>query len=181
MSLSFKVSLQALLLLGILSATTTIQAQENNKARLIGAAREIMTAARYCALITVDSSGRPRARTMDPFLPGDDMVVWFGTNPKSLKVTEIRRNPRVSVYYFDANTQGYVTISGIARLVYEPKEKARRWKDDWRAFYPDHDKHYLLIAVRPERLEVVNDSKGIVGDAKTWDPPSVNFKSSLLR
>lgn len=37
--------------------------------KLIAAAREIMQASRYAALVTLSESGAPRARTMDPFPP----------------------------------------------------------------------------------------------------------------
>ena len=107
---------------------------------LVAYAREIMTNARYCALISVDSVGRARARTMDPFPADEDMVVWLGTNSRSRKVAEIRRHPRVTLYYFDRENQSYVTIYGTARLVNDPKEKAKRWKDEWKAFYPDREK-----------------------------------------
>jgi len=96
------------------------------------------------------------------FSPDENMTVWFGTNPLSRKVSEIRRNPQVTLYYFDRENQAYVSMQGIARLVNDPKEKARHWKDDWKAFYPDRDKSYLLIEVRPVRLEVVNTKTGIV-------------------
>jgi len=151
------------------------QPQRRSKDELIAAAREIMTTTRYCALITADRSGRANARAMDAFSPDENMIVWFGTNPLSRKVSEIRRNPRVALYYFDRENQAYVSIQGIARLVNEPKEKARHWKDDWKAFYPDRDKSYLLIEVRPVRLEVVNTKTGIVGTSRDWQPPSVNF------
>ena len=144
--------------------------------RLITAAREIIVAARYCALITLDAAGHPQVRTMDPFAPGQDMVIWLGTNQKSRKVAEIRLNHRVALYYFDATEQSYVTISGIARLVNDPQEKAKRWKDEWKAFYPDRDKNYLLIAVSPDKLEVVSEKKGITGDKVNWDPPLVRFR-----
>jgi general stress protein 26 len=153
----------------------TVQSQPLERERLIQVAREIMTTARYCALITVDSAGRAHARTLDPFPPDDRMVVWLGTNPRTRKVAEIRRNPRVTLYYFDRDGESYVTIHGTARLVNSPHEKARRWKEEWKAFYPDRAKDYMLIAVTPERLEVVSVSKGIVGDDKTWRPPSVTF------
>jgi general stress protein 26 len=159
----------------------TTHAQESgakslSRAELIAAAHEIMTAARYCALITLDSSGSPQARTLDPFPPDENMVVWLGTNPRTRKVAQIRRNPRVTLYYFDREAQAYVTISGIARLVNDPIEKAKRWKDEWKDFYPDRARDFVLIAVKPERLEVVNVKKGIVGDPKTWKPPSVDFR-----
>jgi len=142
---------------------------------LISAAREIMTTTRYCALITTGRSGRAQARTMDAFAPEADMTVWLATNPRSRKVSEIRRNPKVTLYYFDRESSAYVTIYGTARLVTEKAEKARRWKDDWKAFYPDRDKGYLLIKVTPDRLEVVNINKGVVGTSPTWQPLSVDF------
>jgi general stress protein 26 len=149
--------------------------QRFSKDTLIGTAREIMGAARYCALITLDAHGRAHARTMDPFPPDENLVIWFGTNPKSRKVAEISRNNRVTLYYFDREGGASVTISGVARLVNDPNEKARRWKDEWKAFYPDREKGYLLIAVTPETLEVVNEKKGITGDTETWAPPSIRF------
>ena len=114
---------------------------------------------------------------MDPFPPGDDMVVWLGTNPKSRKVSEIGKNPRVVLYYFDLPSQSYVTISGTGRIVDDSLEKKRHWKDEWKDFYPDREKGYLLIAVTPEKLEVVSVKKGITGDASSWNPPSVNFRT----
>ena len=149
--------------------------QRVSKDTLITTAREIMGTARYCALITLDSKGRAHARAMDPFPPDENLVIWFGTNPQSRKVAEIRRNHRVTLYYFDRESRAYVTISGVARLVNDPKEKAKHWKDEWKAFYPDREKGYLLIAVTTETLEVVSEKKGIVGDAETWTPPAVRF------
>src|ERR1041385_8339532 len=166
------------LFIALLIAPIAINAQEPKKrsrAELISAAREIMTTARYCALITTDSRGRTHARTMDAFAPADDMIVWFGTNPRSRKVAEIRRNPRVTLYYFDRESQAYVSINGVARLVNDASEKARHWKDEWKAFYSNRDKDYLLIQVRPLSLEVVNTRTGIVGDEIKWQPPSVSF------
>jgi len=146
--------------------------------QLVAAAREIMTTSRYCALITSDAQGRTNARTMDAFAPDEQMIVWLATNPRSRKVTEIRGNPRVTLYYFDRENQAYVTIHGTARLVNDRDEKARHWKEEWNAFYPNRNKDYLLIKVVPTRLEVVDTKKGIVGDAKSWRPPTVLFPKS---
>jgi len=157
------------------------QPQRLSRDTLIATAREIMGAARYCALITLDSKGRAHARTMDPFPPDEHMLVWFGTNPKSRKVAEIRRNNRVTLYYFDREGAAYVSISGVARLSNDPQEKARRWKDEWKVFYPDREKGYLLIAVTPQELEIVSEKKGIVGDAIKWAPPTVRFGSGRPR
>ncbi len=159
------------------TSTPSLFAQSKTFTRdqLVAAAREIMTATRYCALITTDAHGRTNARAMDAFAPDDNLVVWFGTNPASRKVAEIRRNPRVTLYYFDRENQAYVTLHGVARVVNDPQEKVRHWKEDWKDFYPDRQKDYVLIEVRPLRLEVVNTKTGIVGNSRTWNPPSVTF------
>ncbi len=176
-SIRDKLRFAVIALLVIAALVPEVLGQRLSKDELIAAAREIMITARYCALITVDSSGRTHARAMDPFPPEADMTVWFGTNSRSRKVREIRRHPRVTLYYFNRDEQAYVMLTGIARLVNDPKEKAKRWKEEWNDYYPDRAKDYLLILVTPERLEVVSEKKGIKGDPRTWKPPTVIFKS----
>jgi general stress protein 26 len=96
-------------------------------------------------------------------------------------VREIRRHSRVTLYYFVREDQAYVTLTGTARLVNDPQEKANRFKDDWKAFYPDRARDYVLIEVTPERLEIVSVKKGIVGDSRTWQTPTVIFKAPKPR
>jgi general stress protein 26 len=167
--------LTLLLLFAAASVEAQVTKQPLSRDELITAAREVMSTARYCALITQDSSGRLQARTLAPFAPDENMVVWLGTNPRSRKVAAIRRNPHVTLYYFDREAQAYVTLYGIARLVNDPKAKLKWWKAEWKDFYPDRNNDFLLIRVTPEKLEVVNMKKGIVGDPHTWKPPSVKF------
>lgn len=145
----------------------------NNKLRV--AAREIMASAETCALITLDAEGRPRVRAMDPFLPENDFTVWFGTNSKSRKVAQIKRDPRVTLYYLKEDQSGYVMLHGTAQLVNDPEEKEKRWKEEWVAFYPNKADDYLLIKVSPEWMEVISYKYGIQGDPVTWEPSSVTF------
>jgi general stress protein 26 len=170
-----------LLCFGALAPGVSGQAKQAtgwSRESLIATAREIMKAARYCALITLDSNGRPQARTMDPFPPDENMVVWMGTNPNSRKVAEILHDGHVTLYYFVSEDQAYVAISGRARIVQDAKAKAKYWKNEWKEFYRDRDKGYVLITVIPQTLEVVNVKKGIIGgNSITWTPPSVTFGS----
>jgi general stress protein 26 len=152
------------------------QTTDSETDSLIIVAREIMAAARYCALITVDSTGQPQVRAMDPFPPEEDMTVWLGTNSMSRKVKEIRNESRVTLYYADSEGGGYVSIAGTARLVDDEKEKARRWKEGWETFFRDQKERYLLIAVTPVKLEILSYKHGITGDATTWRTPSVIFE-----
>jgi general stress protein 26 len=160
--------------LGLLSPRASAQEQVPRDT-LISVARGIMEEARYCGLATFDQSGRAQVRTMDPFLPESDMTIWMGTHRRSRKVEEIRNDPRVTLYYQSPDGAGYVTLFGRALIVEDPAEKASRWKAEWAAFYTDRDADYLLIQVTPERLEVLDYSRGIAGDPQTWTPPAVEF------
>jgi len=147
----------------------------SGETELTEAAREIIQASRYAALVTLSESGAPHARTMDPFPPDSQFVVWMGTNRASRKVEDIRNDPRVLIYYQDPNGAGYVTLEGRARLVDDSLEKETRWKEEWAAFYPDRGAAFLLIAVTPVRMEVMNYRRGVIGDSATWRVPVLEF------
>jgi len=89
----------ALLAATVLTAAPPSQAVPREK--LLAAAREMMISIRYCAAITVDENGRALARTVDPFPPDEKMIVWFATNRNSRKVKQLRRDPRITLYYVE--------------------------------------------------------------------------------
>ena len=142
----------------------------------MAAARQLMATARYCALITIGEDGQPQARTIDPSPPDARMVVWFATNPATRKVRQIERDPRVTLYYFDERSPGYVTVIGTARVIDDPGTKQQRWLQKWTPFYPGGAAAAVLFEVTPRRIEVVDVKRGIVGDPQTWAPPSVDIK-----
>ena len=167
----------------ILQLPLVIFAQENEKTHfdrdtIITAARKMMETARYCALITLDETGHPDARTMDPFSPDDDMVVWLGTNLNSRKVKQIKNDLRVTLYYQAPNEVGYVIIKGQAYIVDDTLKKQTYWKEEWSRFYSDKKSNYTLIKVVPDKLEIIDYQHGITGDSKTWAVPFVKFKPS---
>lgn len=145
--------------------------------RRITAAREVIAGAGYATLVTNGEDGHPQARIVDPFPPDDDFTVWMATKPTTRKVAEIRRDPRVTLLWFDPAALAYVTLHGDAELVDDPAEKAARWKPTWAGFYEDENRgdDYLLIRVRARRLEVVSPGHDVVGDDATWRPPTVEL------
>jgi general stress protein 26 len=162
-----------MLALAVLAGAASLSSALPQAARTtdpLGAAREVMQAARYCTLVTLDEIGHAQARTMDAFAPEADFTVWMATNPRSRKVSQIRKHPRVTLHYFDPASMGTVTLFGVARLVDDTAEKSRRWKEELKAFYADRDAGYLLIAVTPERLEILSPRHGIENDPVTWKP-----------
>jgi PPOX class probable F420-dependent enzyme len=147
------------------------------RSEVITAAREVIQKARYCALITIGDDGQPQARVVDPILPDSDLSVWIGTNPLTRKVGQIRKDPRVTLFYFDPAGPGYVTVLGTAELVNNAAEKAKHWKDEWASIYTGGrgSDDFLLIRVKPRRLEVVSYKAGLLGDPKTWLPTAIDI------
>ena len=143
---------------------------------LIAAAREIIAGQTYCALVTLDESGHPQVRTMNPFPPEEDMTVWIATSTLTHKVQQIRHDPRVTLYYADhSKATGYVAIVGRAALVDDRAEMVKRKRAYWDSAFPEF-KNLVLIKVVPERMDVLNYSRGALNDPTTWHAPSVEFK-----
>ncbi|MFY0603781.1 MAG: pyridoxamine 5'-phosphate oxidase family protein [Flavobacteriaceae bacterium] len=142
---------------------------------LFTVAKEIIKNSKNCALITVDSLGIADARTMDPFLPEEDFTIWMATNPKSKKVSDIKNNPKATLYYFDKAHPGYVTIQGVATLVNLPEQKKKFWKEAWKNFYKDKTTGYLLIKFTPHKMKVISEKYKVLGDSITWKSPEIEF------
>jgi len=152
---------------------TTVAVERDS---IISAAREIISHVKYCALITIDSAGTANVRTMNPFPPEEDMSVWMATNSHTRKYEEIKKNPKVTLYYANHSTaEGYVTITGKAVLVDDMAEKQKRKREYWDSAFPDW-KYLILIKVIPGKMEVINYKRKMLNETVTWRAPFVEFK-----
>ena len=161
----------------ILGAHSPVSAQITpadtlSRAQVVAAAREIIQAARYCTLVTIGPGGQPEARIVDPFLPDSDLTIWIATNPLTRKVQDIERDPRITLLYFNPATFEYVTVLGTAALDADSLDKAGHWKPEWAGLYRDRNRgaDYLLLRIRPSRIEVVSPRRGLRNDPRTWRP-----------
>jgi len=147
------------------------------RAAIVAAAIDIVQKAHYCTFITIAEDGQPQARIVDPIVPDATFTIWFATNPLTRKVNQVRRNPKVTMLCFDASTSSYVTVVGRGDLVTDAVEKQRHWKTDWAGIYPKGaaNDEFMLIRISPARVEIVSESRGMIGDAKTWLPLAIHF------
>lgn len=142
---------------------------------MLVAAREIMRQTTYCALVTIDSSGQPQIRTMNPFPPSAEITIWFATSRTSRKVKEIRENPKVCVYFADhVAAKGYVNYTGTAEVI-DDKELLLKMKREYWNGIPDWQNKFVLIKVTPKTLEVINYKHGLNNDPNTFKAPSINL------
>ena len=138
---------------------------------LMVAAREIISETHYCALVTIDSTGQPQVRTMNPFPLKDEFIIWFATSRDSRKVREIRNNPKVCVYYADhVNAKGYVNITGNAEVIDDKELLVKMKRDYWEGMANWKDV-FVLIRIVPENIEVINYKHGLNNDPKTFRAP----------
>jgi len=137
------------------------------------AARKLMAKDFNAALVTVDSEGQPRARTVEPFSPEDDWTIWVATNPLTRKVAEIAENSKVTLYYDDDAAGTYLAFMGTATIHDDPESKARLKHRLLDVFWPNYPEGYLLISVKPIWLEIMTPEIPI--DMKTWRPQAVRF------
>lgn len=143
----------------------------------MSAAREIMTTVRYCTFITIGQDGQPQARVVDVSAADSGFIVWIGTNGVTRKVADIRKDPRVTLMYFNDAGMEYVTLIGKAVIDDDIAHKAAHWKPSWGTMVKDEFRgsDFVLIRVQPSRLEVVSLGRGIFNDPVNWRPAIVSL------
>ena len=151
---------------------------EPPRLEILAAAAEVVSAARFCTLVTLDASGHPQARMMDPFPAEADFTIWMATKTSTRKVEQIENDPRTTLVCFDPETIAYVSLMGTATLVRDPAERASRFKPEWADFYEDSHRgdDYLLIRFEPYRLEMVSRTHGIAADPLALKPAVVELR-----
>lgn len=164
------------ILFTLLLSLAPAQAAPSRDAAL-AASRTIIDKAGFATLTSLNADGSPDSRIIDPFPVEADFTVWFATNAASRKVGEMRRDPRVSLLYFDKASSSYVMLKGRVTLVTDPKEKAARWKGAWTGMYQDENRgdDYLLVKFVPEQLEVVSVTMVMINDSTMWKPVTITF------
>jgi general stress protein 26 len=146
-----------------------------NRDSIIVAAQEIIKETTYCALATIDSTGQPHIRTMNPFPANNELITWFATSRTSRKVREIKNNPKVCVYYANhISAKGYVAITGIGEVI-DDKELLIKMKREYWNGIPNWQNTFVLIKITPKAMEVINYKHGLNNDPNTFKAPSITF------
>jgi general stress protein 26 len=102
--------------------------------------------------ITIGEDGMPNARAMMTQEAEPDMDLWFATRMDSQKVDELRKNPKVGLYYYNQQDWSYVSIGGTVEVIQDRERFKRYWKDSWRRWFPKgpDDPEAVLLKVNAE-------------------------------
>jgi general stress protein 26 len=99
----------------------------------------------------------------------------MGTNPKSSKVSQIKKNNLVSLYYFDKESAGYITLQGVATIVNTRDKKEQYWKKEWKNFYKNTTTDYVLIKFVPNKATIISEKHQILENSITWEAPKLTL------
>ena len=146
------------------------------KDSLLNIAKEIIETDMTCTFITVDENNKPQARILANFPIEDDWIVWMGTFPHSRKVSQVKNNSNVMVFFYDPKGRSYVSIAGIAEIINNPEFMKKYWKDSWKKYQKNTETDYVLIKTTPKRLEICSYKHKLCWD-ETGKPAFIEFQS----
>lgn len=159
-----------------------------DSAALLMAARNLMAADTNVGFITVDSLGRPRVRTVNAIVEeklantiSKHTRIWIMTRASTRKVSQLQRDPRVTLYYNHDATVRYASIMGIATIYTDPDDKEASQflrnkvdADMIKYFWPSFPQDFAQVKVRPQWIEYLS-KEDAHGNPKTWRPQAVVF------
>ncbi|WP_066380130.1 MULTISPECIES: pyridoxamine 5'-phosphate oxidase family protein [unclassified Anabaena] len=131
-------------------ANTTVQNQN------IEQLRALMKNLNYGMLTTVNDDSSLHSRPM--FVNRDidsDGTIWFFTSSSSHKVIEIEHCQQVNVNFISPNQQQYISITGTAQIVKEPKKIQERWQPELKTWFPQglDDPNIALLKVNINQVD----------------------------
>jgi general stress protein 26 len=114
----------------------------------IHAAFALARRARFVYVSTNGPDGYPNTRVMynllkfraKPVAQGpaslpDGFGSWLGTNTSSSKIAELRRDPRVCLYFSDNAKFEGLTLTGLIEEVLDAPIRKAIWMDGWERYY----------------------------------------------
>ena len=153
----------------------------DDEAKIIAAAKAVIDEDYIATLITIDSEGIPRARSIGVWAPDNDLVLWMGTRRTSRKLDQIRHNPNATIYFARDDIDGkfknayYASFMGTASVhIDDATVQARAPDEEYRrAQWPNFPHDYAAIKFETKWLEVFG--RGIKSKPETWQPQAVTL------
>jgi len=97
---------------------------------------------------SIDGDGFPNIKAMLP--PGDRdgiKTLWFATNISSERVTQFRKNPKASVYFYSRRFFRGVMLRGTMEILEDEESRKRFWEEGDEIYYPQgvNDPDYCVL------------------------------------
>jgi len=141
---------------------------------------DLMSTADTVLLTTHGLDGYPRTRAMlnmrnarqypekvDLFASHrEDYMILFSTNTASVKLKQVKANPRACAYYTDPGCYHGVLFVGDIEIIEDTAVKYALWVEGWERYYPQgrDDPDYTVLRLYPKFAE------------GWWTPQRFSFK-----
>lgn len=135
-----------------------------DRAQAVQKLTELIDEIRIAMLTTITDDGSLWSRPITTQRAVFDGDLWFITKLESAKVQEVRQHRQVSLSYVRTEDNTYVSLSGTAELVSDPKKVEALWDPSYQNWFPagPADPNLALIRVCVERAEY-------------WDAPAATW------
>lgn len=143
--------------------------------------KELVSRSRVCMLGTSED-GFMKFRPMSHVDIDDDGKIWFFTSKDSWKAEDIQRDPSVQLIYINESDSIYLTMEGIAHLVFDPLRMKELFNPFVKAWFPKglKDPSLALLAVRPLGIEYwANDDSKILTYIKMLSSAVIGTQPSV--
>jgi general stress protein 26 len=129
----------------------------------------VMKTSPVCHLATINEAGFPEIRAlfnlknvktfpalvklMDRY--DSDFTVILGTNTSSVKVKQVAREPKVSVYFCNTDAFQGVMLTGSMEIVTDSALKRELWQPGWEMYYPRgaDDPDFTVLRLTPDAVK----------------------------
>ncbi|WP_199613812.1 pyridoxamine 5'-phosphate oxidase family protein [Paenibacillus alkalitolerans] len=85
---------------------------------------------------STDENGYPHIKAMFKIESDKLKSIWFSTITSSRRVSQFIRNPKASVYFYDAGCIAGLLLVGEMEVLQDAESKERLWKEGWEVYYP---------------------------------------------
>lgn len=126
---------------------------------------QLMNMADAVYLATIGKDGFPHTRVMGNLRNeqqcrastelfaqhSEDFLIYMLTGRSSVKMQQIRANPKVSVYFCNPVECHYLMLVGNAEEVADQDLKKQLWQDEWKMHWPGgpDDPEFILLRLLP--------------------------------
>jgi general stress protein 26 len=113
--------------------------------------------ANHAYLATCDGD-QPVIRSMSPIIE-NDMTIWMSTFKSSRKMKQIRKNPKICLWFVEQPSgDKSVSVIGKVQIIENIKEKTRVWNlagYDLSAYFPDgpSSSEFCLLKIKVTKIE----------------------------
>lgn len=114
------------------------------------------------AMMSTVDKGMIRSRPMRLVQNEYSGKIWLFVNPLSAKVTEIDQGNAVNLSFMDTKNSIFVSLSGLAKLVYNHDLICQLWQPEVAAWFPSgpDDEKLALLEVEVDFAEYWDSNSG---------------------